>query len=1433
MARLRRHGLIRPTLPCLGLAAVGAGVCYMGLLLDERALMAATVAIVAMIAVSFVAAIVQWFSGIPAVDRVSTPQYERLDHHGRVVGHAVGDLPDERGLYRRVNAVVRWRSPFGLFAVTKLEPDSGETMILPDDEHAVPADAARVAGKRVAGASQSEQLGSVRAYAPGDPIKLISWKHTARRGTLMTRETGRDERATLMLALNTHGADGLDAARMDRQVAALLPLLDARGTVGAGLTGRGGGSGRGGAASGGVRVVVTDGVTFHEGMSAVRRFLACVRPDDDGCALGYTACAAGVNRFVQGQSGPVMVVVCDASDSKGFEQALAATPVADRMRVQVPSSQAPERFAHTVLSGAQATPRSAQTAPSSAQAWGPAVVSALASLVVFGVTLNALSGLVAPSGAWIWFAGALLAVASIEANIPWPVILGRRPHIGSGLRLGLRPGFRLGLIRVGAYALLTALAAAVLVVVRLRDLTGDWLFSRDQRAEVRRIIRSAVSGGFDALNFQLPPLKVTVASDVFLILLVAGVAIVIRCLLALHPIAAPVMTLLAVTALAADYSIVGHIAPWWALAALAVAFPMGVWAARPRGLKVPAALVASLVVMGVTLAGTPGATRIAYNVPLSIGEGGGMFTSNTVSPMIDLKRNIATGSDTVVLSYRSYRRMYLRMTTLDEFDGDTWDYSKELALDAGLYGAGIQLGRDSSNELEVAQRRSSDPLSAYMQLLGYFGYDVAGVSQDSLERFMGYARVRVSTLRSRFLPMPGLTTDVDGLGSDWLQYQDGSVYNRSGSTSSDTEYTASGTYLDPIRSSSGFSELSVIDDTITQLNQGEMTANENLKTWLEARNALPASGLGERDGDTILIHATIGDDGVVQGANGWRLGKVSTYQADWGAGSGSGESSQSSTTPDDIAFDDTVSKQLGIGEDAIVYGFSADGRSVTIALPATDINAISSAGDSSWGGSSQYSSDGSDDKTSQWMGTRMNSLHGQGLQGLHGWSMASARSSNNSRMLDWIRQAAERSDRRAHTSRYTSLPATLPANVKAVISQAQAAGIPIKASGYDNQVRVMRWLVDYFTAADNHFIYSLDAPDGDGRSNMEVINDFLDPESGHAGYCQHYASALAVLARAMGVPTRIVLGYNAGADDDRDSDGYRTVKSRQLHAWVEAYLDGVGWVPFDVTPASEQNGTLSDESASTAQSQTQDSADAGAQSGQDQSTGSADASTDDAQSSDASDAQSDGTTDENADAAKGDAAASGKASSGGSLWERLSGWFAALPVWGRVLIGVGGGLLLLVALAFAPRALLWWRRRRCLGVVRASAGKPDDEALRDRAWKAAWEQVKREGRRRGVRWSPSDTDAVIAARIADSYARGAAGAAAGARDAADTANEPNVANVPDATGRDRTDRDTPKTVLRVAGNASATAFGGAAEAVGRLPHELRHLFRAPRHAGGR
>lgn len=1433
----------------LWLVLIVGVLCYMGMLLDERTLMAAAVALCAMTVVSLIGALAQWLWGFPAGERTVTAQYERLDHHGNVVSHVIGELPDRRGLYRTHSVVVRWYSPFGLFAASKVEKAAGETLILPDDERSVPADAARAIGRRVAGLAQSEQMGSVRGYTPGDPIKLISWKHTARRGKLMTRETGRDERATLLLAVNTRGADGLDAERMDSEVAALVPFL----------AGMGPGMVPGAVSGAGMRVVVTDGVTFHEGESAARRFLAAVCVDGDAaCAPTDTACAAGVSRFAQNQSGPVTVVICDASDSKGFEHALESTPFADRLRILTPMRQATERFAQTVLSSsaqmpsstAQAAPRTVQTPVRIAQTFArigrltdkvrsmeagpilPIAICALMLLTVFALTLKGLSGLVSPSGAWIWFAGALLAVASIEASIPWSVLRARSARDGTW-----RSRLRLELIRIGAYTLLTALVTAILLVVRLHDLTGEWPFSREQGIGGSwAMVKYSVLGGFNELNLQLPPLKVSILGDIFLILVVAISAIVIRCLLTVRALM-PAMGLLAVTALAADYAIVGHVTPWWQIAVLVMAFAMGVWALRPRRMRPPAAIVASIVVVAITLAGGPSAETLAYDVPLSIGEGGGMFTSNTVSPMIDLKRNIAAGSDTTVLRYRSYRRMYLRMTTLDQFDGDTWGYNKDLALDAGLYGAGIQLGRNASDDLRIEQRRVNSPLAAYMQLLGYFGYDVAGVSQDTLERFMGYARVRVDTLRSRFLPMPGLTTDVDGLGSDWLKYQDGSVYNRSGSTSSDTAYTASGSYIDPIRSSSGFSELNVIDDTVAKLNSQNANEEANTQQWLQARSALPGAGLGEIRQDSVLIHATIGSDGVVRGPNDWELGRVSTYDIVWGADAGpNGQDGQSGQDgqdgdghtviggagrPSDITFNSTVIEQLGIGEDGVMLGFSDDGRSVTIAMPIKPLDIGTIWSDET----SEYYSSG-EDGLSQWMGETSQLLASMGLNNINGRS-ESGRADATNRMLRWIRDAVKESDERAHSSQYTSLPKSLPANVKAIIAQAQAAGIPIKGSGYDNQIRVMRWLVDYFTSADNHFTYSLDAPDGDGRSNMEVINDFLDPDSGHAGYCQHYASALAVLARAMGVPTRIVLGYNSGSDDEKDADGYIAVKSRQLHAWVEAYLDGVGWVPFDVTPASEQNGTLGDAaSATTQQSQSTDSSDQATtdtQSDQSDANDSSSQSSSDSASSDSSQEVDDQTGEQTGTRGK----ASSSSAAEKSIWSRASAWFGSLPMWGRALFGTGGAVALIMLLVFAPRGVRWWRRRRCIALTRASAEQPDDAALRARAWRAAWEQLKREGRRRGVRWSPSDTDMAIAARIADAYGQRSSerrpdGSANGGTSVGVAGDAP--AGVSD---------DTPKTVLRVSRNAAAAAFGGETEHVGRLPHDLRRLFTAPRHADGR
>ncbi|MCB9679905.1 MAG: DUF3488 domain-containing protein [Alphaproteobacteria bacterium] len=66
-----------------------------------------------------------------------------------------------------------------------------------------------------------------------------------------------------------------------------------------------------------------------------------------------------------------------------------------------------------------------------------------------------------------------------------------------------------------------------------------------------------------------------------------------------------------------------------------------------------------------------------------------------------------------------------------------------------------------------------------------------------------------------------------------------------------------------------------------------------------------------------------------------------------------------------------------------------------------------------------------------------------------------------------------------------------------------------------------------------------------------------------AGYCEHFASAATVLLRLSGVPARVVVGFAGGV---ADADGVWTVRRQEAHAWVEAHLDGVGWVVVDPTP---------------------------------------------------------------------------------------------------------------------------------------------------------------------------------------------------------------------------------------------------------------------------
>ena len=80
----------------------------------------------------------------------------------------------------------------------------------------------------------------------------------------------------------------------------------------------------------------------------------------------------------------------------------------------------------------------------------------------------------------------------------------------------------------------------------------------------------------------------------------------------------------------------------------------------------------------------------------------------------------------------------------------------------------------------------------------------------------------------------------------------------------------------------------------------------------------------------------------------------------------------------------------------------------------------------------------------------------------------------------------------------------------------------------------------------------------------------------HAGYCQHFAGATALLLRMGGVPARVVAGFSPGSKDGNE----HILRDLDAHSWVEAYFPRIGWVTFDPTPAdsparSQQTDTLS------------------------------------------------------------------------------------------------------------------------------------------------------------------------------------------------------------------------------------------------------------------
>lgn len=135
----------------------------------------------------------------------------------------------------------------------------------------------------------------------------------------------------------------------------------------------------------------------------------------------------------------------------------------------------------------------------------------------------------------------------------------------------------------------------------------------------------------------------------------------------------------------------------------------------------------------------------------------------------------------------------------------------------------------------------------------------------------------------------------------------------------------------------------------------------------------------------------------------------------------------------------------------------------------------------------------------------------------------------------------------------------LPDDMPPVIAQTAAEITADADTDYDRMLA----LQTYFRGGG--FRYSETAPvagDYDGNG-VDVIAEFLDKKS---GYCVHFSSAMAVMARTLDIPSRIAVGYAPGsAGPVEDGQTVYNNTSDDLHAWTEIYFRGAGWVRFDPT----------------------------------------------------------------------------------------------------------------------------------------------------------------------------------------------------------------------------------------------------------------------------
>lgn len=151
-----------------------------------------------------------------------------------------------------------------------------------------------------------------------------------------------------------------------------------------------------------------------------------------------------------------------------------------------------------------------------------------------------------------------------------------------------------------------------------------------------------------------------------------------------------------------------------------------------------------------------------------------------------------------------------------------------------------------------------------------------------------------------------------------------------------------------------------------------------------------------------------------------------------------------------------------------------------------------------------------------------------------------------------VRQLSAAGSANPPDERYLSLPKNFPDRLREIAAEVVAG----KDSTYAQAVTLQNWFRE-------NFEYDLDVDYGSSSSAME---DFVEERR---GFCEHFSSTFAAMARSLGIPARVAVGFTSGVVED----GKYVVRARNAHAWPEVWFDRIGWVSFEPTPGRGAPGT--------------------------------------------------------------------------------------------------------------------------------------------------------------------------------------------------------------------------------------------------------------------